>query len=219
MEILRLSEIKLILVDPNLALVREWRAHFAELPGVNIVHGGFQELEEFDCMVSPANSFGIMDGGVDAAITRYFGYSLMEAVQQRIVEEFLGEQPVGTSIVVETGHPRHPFLAHTPTMRVPMPIARTDSVYVAMWAMLLAVRRHDREADRRIATVACPGLGTGFGQVPFREAARQMALAYRHYLDPPAAITWQFATERQHAVGRGGDIGLLGTPRPHASPE
>lgn len=209
-----MTPINLILVDMNLELVREWRTQFSGLPNVDIVQGGFQELSTFDCMVSPANSFGIMDGGVDAAITRFFGYSLMDAVQRRIRDEFLGEQPVGTSIIVETGHDKHPFLAHTPTMRIPMPIARTDYVYAAMWAMLCAVHRHNLGADRRIQTVACPGLGTGTGRMPMQEAARQMALAYRCCLNPPASITWRFATERQTAVGRGGDLGMTMIPRP-----
>ncbi len=208
-----MTEIELRLVDPNLPLVREWRTHFEGLPNVECMQGRFEQLDAFDCMVSPANSFGIMDGGVDAAITRYFGHDLMLAVQKRVVEEFLGEQPVGTSMIVETGHAAHPFLAHTPTMRVPMPISRTDCVYVAMWAMLLAVRRHNLQSDRPMSIVACPGFGTGIGQVPMQEAARQMALAYRHFLHPPRAITWQFATARQDAIGRGGDLGMTVIPR------
>ena len=67
-------------------------------------------------MVSAANSFGLMDGGVDLAITRFFGEPLMQRIQTRILEEYLGEQPVGTSLIVETGHPAHPFVAHTPTL-------------------------------------------------------------------------------------------------------
>ncbi|ECE9311446.1 phage tail protein, partial [Salmonella enterica subsp. enterica serovar Napoli] len=35
-------------------------------------------------MVSTANSFGLMDGGVDAAITAYFGPQLQERVQRNI---------------------------------------------------------------------------------------------------------------------------------------
>jgi O-acetyl-ADP-ribose deacetylase (regulator of RNase III) len=209
-----MENIKLMLVDPNPGLVSEWTAAFAELPNVEIAHGGFQDLAVFDCIVSPANSFGIMDGGVDAAISYFFGWSLMERVQKRILEEFLGEQPVGTSIIVETGKAKHPYLAHTPTMRVPMPIAHTDHVYTAMWAMLLAVRKHNTRSEKPIGIVACPGLGTGVGQMPFCEAARQMALAYRHFLSPPTAITWQFAARRQDAVGTGGDIGLM-MPREH----
>jgi O-acetyl-ADP-ribose deacetylase (regulator of RNase III) len=151
-------------------------------------------------MVSAANSFGLMDGGVDAAITEFFGVSLMARVQQRILDEYLGEQPVGTSLIVKTGHPQHPFIAHTPTMRVPMDISGTDKVYLAMWAMLLAVRVHNGGASRPIRIVACPGLGTGTGRVPYREAARQMALAYRHFLNPPRQIDWEMAGLRHVQV-------------------
>jgi len=204
-----MSDIKLVLVDPNPSLCWEWRQQFAELSDVEVVDGPFEQLETFDCLVSPANSFGLMDGGVDGAIIRYFGDALMHRVQQMIVDEFLGEQPIGTSVIVETGHPKHPFLAHTPTMRIPMAISRTDYVYTAMWAMLLAVRKHNRTAIQRIETIACPGLGTGTGRVPFPEAARQMALAYRHFLAPPDHIHWSFASERQNAIRLGGDLGLM----------
>jgi O-acetyl-ADP-ribose deacetylase (regulator of RNase III) len=199
---------QLILVDPNIALCTAFRAYFADLPGVTVVQGRFEDLPDFDCMVSPANSFGLMDGGVDAAIIRFFGAELAANVKRHIVTEFLGEQPVGTSFIVETGHPKHPYLAHTPTMRVPMDIAHTDHVYLAMAAMLRAVHHHNRSTERPIHTIACPGLGTGTGNVPFREAARQMALAYRYFLDPPQHLGWQLADDRQSAIRYGGDMGL-----------
>lgn len=198
----------LILVDPNRALCQSFQIAFADLPNVSIVNGYFEHLPDFDCMVSAANSFGLMDGGVDAAITRFFGAQLERRVQQHILDVYLGEQSVGTSFILPTGHPRHPYLAHTPTMRVPMVIAHTDNVYRAMWAMLLAVRNHNLETDQPITTIACPGLGTATGRVPFAEAARQMALAYRHFLEPPTAITWQLADRRQLDVRYGGDMGL-----------
>jgi hypothetical protein len=49
-------------------------------------------------------------------------------VQHRIIDEFFGEQPVGTDFVVATGYPAIPFLAHAPTMRVPGSILGTDKV-------------------------------------------------------------------------------------------
>ncbi|WP_292791800.1 macro domain-containing protein [Nostoc sp. NMS7] len=157
---------KLILVAPDSLLCAAFQQHFNYLPNVEIVNNYFEWLPDFDCMVSPANSFGMMDGGIDAAIIRFFGCSLMARVQGRILEDYLGEQLVGTSMIVETGHHKHPFLAHTPTMRVPMIIAGTDIPYVAMWAMLLAVRHHNQHAEQKINTIACPGLGTGIGRVP-----------------------------------------------------
>jgi len=199
------SDIELILVDPNESICRAWRVAFEKSPRVSVVCGRFEELPEFDCMVSAANAFGLMDGGVDLAITRFFGVQLMQRVQAHIVQEYLGEQPIGTSFIIETGHPAHPYVAHTPTMRVPMAISTTDNVYTAMWAMLLAVRRHNASSGTRIRKVACPGLGTATGRVGPGEAARQMALAFHFYLNPLSVIDWRTAQARQAAIGRGGD--------------
>ena len=57
--------VELILVDISDDLPIAWRNAFAGLRGVTIVTGRFEEVEDYDCMVSPANSFGIMDGGGD----------------------------------------------------------------------------------------------------------------------------------------------------------
>jgi len=151
---------------------------------------------------------------VDAAIISYFGLELMERVQARILTEFLGEQPVGTSFIVETENDAHPYLAHTPTMRVPMDIAHTDHVYLAMSAMLRAVYHHNQTEKRPIRSVACPGLGTLTGHVPFGEAARQMALAYRNFLTPPRRLDWAVADLRQSEIRYGGDMGFLFPPHP-----
>ena len=195
---------KLILVAPSSELFAAFQQHFSYLPNVEIVNNYFEWLPAFDCLVSPANSFGMMDGGMDAAIVRFFGDSLMTKVQQYILDEFLGEQSVGTSFIVETDHPKHPFLAHTPTMRVPMSIAGTDIPYIAMWAMLLAVRRHNQHAERKINSIACPGLGSGIGRVPYHEAARQMALAYDNFLHPPKFLNCIVAADRQLQIWEGG---------------
>lgn len=207
-----MNDLKLILVDPKPALCDAFRERFQNLPNVEIVVGRFEQLPVFDCMVSAANSFGLMDGGVDYAITQYFGYDLQSRVQKRILGEFLGEQPVGTSIIVETNHPKHPYIAHTPTMRVPMDIARTDYVYLAMWAMLLAVHQHNLKSEKKINVIACPGLGTATGHVSFRRAARLIALAYENFLNPPSHIDWHFAEQRQERIRLGGDMGLTFPP-------
>jgi O-acetyl-ADP-ribose deacetylase (regulator of RNase III) len=190
---------KLLLADPNAALCAAWAAAFQDYPEVEVFNGRFEQLPAFDCMVSAANSFGLMDGGVDLAITNFFGDALPARVQQVILARYNGEQPVGTSFIVETGHPKHPFLAHTPTMRVPMPIANTDNVYLAMKAMLQAVRDFNAGGER-IQIVACPGLGTATGRVPAAEAARQMALAYHYAQNPPQAISWPAAAARHRRI-------------------
>jgi O-acetyl-ADP-ribose deacetylase (regulator of RNase III) len=70
----------------------------------------------------------------------------------------------------------------------------------ATWAALLEIGAHNRTADETIAVVGLPALGTGFGGVPFDEAARQMAAAYRHYREPPHRLDWDFVVERHKAV-------------------
>jgi hypothetical protein len=64
---------KLILVGLSIDLCDAWKQYFHGLPNTEIVNNYFQNLPEFDCMVSATNSFGLIDGGVDAAITRFFG--------------------------------------------------------------------------------------------------------------------------------------------------
>lgn len=194
---------KLILIAPDYSLYKAFQDSFSYLPRVEIVNDRFENLEEYDCLVSPANSFGMMDGGMDAAITKFFGRSLEEKVQQHILDDYLGEQPIGTSIIVETGHPRHPFLAHTPTMRVPMKIQNTDIPYVATWAMLLAIRQHNKNFLNSIQSVICPGFGTGIGCVAYTEAARQMALAYDRFVYPPKFINCFMAASRQLQIWEG----------------
>jgi O-acetyl-ADP-ribose deacetylase (regulator of RNase III) len=191
------SRFKLILTAPDSSLFAAFQEHFAQFVDVEIIGDRFEWIPTFDCLVSPANSFGMMDAGMDAAIIQFFGISLERKVKEQILEDYLGEQPVGTSLIVETAHVKHPFLAHTPTMRVPMSIRGTDVPYVAMWAMLLAIRQHNKTNQKKISSVVCPGLGTGIGQVPYTEAARQMAIAYDHFLYPPKTLNTFVAASRQ----------------------
>src|SRR6476469_2382974 len=88
---------KLILADPNVAVCRAWQQAFESYPTVEILNSRFEEVPHFDCMVSAANSFGLMDGGVDLAIARFFGVQLMARVQTRILHEYLGDRRVGTT--------------------------------------------------------------------------------------------------------------------------
>lgn len=193
------------LVHPDDETCAAFRDRFTGLPNVRVVRGRFEELGPHDCFVTAGNAFGIMTAGIDAAVVRRFGERLMRRVQHHIMSEFFGEQPVGTAFVIPTGDRAIPFLCHAPTMRVPGSIDGTDKVYAATWAALLAVQAHNRSGAPRIDVVAMPAMGTGFGGVPAAEAARQMAAAYRHLLDPPHRLDWDFVVERHRAICYDGD--------------
>ena len=79
----------------------------------------------------------------------------------------------------------------------------TEAHQGAMWAMLLAVRQYNNKYPNSINSVVCPGLGTGIGRVPYSEAARQMALAYDHFLYPPKWINCFVAASRQLQILEG----------------
>lgn len=193
--------IEIWLVHPESEMCEAFRERFAGLPRTTVHECRFEALEPHDCFVTAANSFGMMTAGIDAAVVHYFGDELMQRVQHRVMDEYLGEQPVGTAFLVETDHPRVPFVCHAPTMRVPGSIDGTDNVYNATWVALLAVHAHNiATPERRIETVAFPAFGAGFGGVPYREAARQMAAAYRHYLHPPHRLDWEWVAGRERAI-------------------
>src|SRR5215470_18021070 len=106
---------RVFLVDRHATLVRAWHETFDDCEGVEVVEGDYFATPA-DAMVSPANSFGIMDGGLDLAIRDTLGFSVQEAVQRVIVERHHGELAVGAAEIVETGDPRWPFLVVAPTM-------------------------------------------------------------------------------------------------------
>src|SRR3954466_2457888 len=87
---------RLILVDRGKEFSDVLRWQFRSHPEVQVVCGRFEDLPSFDCVVTAGNSFGLMDAGMDLAVVRFFGGQVMERIQNR----HLGEQPVGTCIIV-----------------------------------------------------------------------------------------------------------------------
>jgi O-acetyl-ADP-ribose deacetylase (regulator of RNase III) len=198
------------LVHPDQAMCNAFRRRFAGLRGVSVIQGRFEDLEPHDAFVTAGNAFGMMTAGIDAAVVQMFGEELMRRVQHRIMSDYYGEQPVGTAFVVPTDHVAIPLLIHAPTMRVPGSIEGTDKVYSATWAALLAIQAHNATAERKIETAAFPAMGTGFGGVPFDEAARQMAVAYRYYLEPPHRVDWDVVIERHRLICYDGSRQVIG---------
>lgn len=97
---------RLILASPSLEASSELRWAMRGCDQVEVHLGRFEDIPAFDCVATAGNSFGLMNAGMDLAVLKLFGEALQERIQTRILKEYLGEQPVGTSIVVPTGHVR-----------------------------------------------------------------------------------------------------------------
>jgi O-acetyl-ADP-ribose deacetylase (regulator of RNase III) len=155
--------------------------HFHGLAAVEVVQGNLLDL---DCqaIVSPANSFGDMSGGIDKAIDDFHGGEAQGRVMAAIREQFLGELPVGAALIVELPARRFPFVVAAPTMRIPGSVQGSINAYLSMRAALVAVLRHNAAGGPRIRSLAVPGLGTGVGGMDHDEAAGQMRVAFDNVL-------------------------------------
>jgi hypothetical protein len=101
---------ELHLVDRSSDLVREWGRAFSQFPEVIIELGDILEVAH-TALVSPANSYGYMNGGIDLAYRAFFGIEIEHAVQTKITQVAGPYLPVGQAILVETGHARIPYLS------------------------------------------------------------------------------------------------------------
>jgi O-acetyl-ADP-ribose deacetylase (regulator of RNase III) len=138
-----------------------WRKAFIGVPDVIVVEDDILEGRS-DAVISPANSFGFMDGGIDLAYRRYFGMDLQSRVQAKIRSEFHGELPVGQAMVVPTGHETVPYLVAAPTMRIPDKIADTVNLSRIPRRASCGACSQRRERERvRHKILKGPGLGNG----------------------------------------------------------
>ena len=189
---------KIILCDRNVPLVEAWRAEAQKYVGrgyeISVVHGEiFQEATKAHAIVSPANSFGFMDGGIDQVYTNRFG-NIQAEVQRFIQDQFDGELLVGQAYHTRTGDPNWPFLISAPTMRVPVIITDHTDVYLATRAAV----RHATSMGG-VSSILFPGMGTGVGAVSSVDAAYQMLKGIDEAFHPrPFPVTLGEATGRQN---------------------
>ena len=176
---MQLSDVHFLLKALDYELVSAWLDAFADCPSVDASQGNILE-ESADAIVSPANSFGYMDGGLDLVYSQHFGWEVERDIRQILLEVYDGELPVGQAVVCSMRREAAPFfMISAPTMRVPMKVDQTANAYLAFRAVLRAVRRHNADCpDTPIRSVLCPGLGTGEGAMPYTRCARQMRYAY-----------------------------------------
>ncbi|WP_020530003.1 macro domain-containing protein [Flexithrix dorotheae] len=174
------------LIGINEKLTQAWETVFKDVENVTIIKDSIFNHPS-DVIVSPANSFGYMNGGIDFSISKNLGWHIEKLVQQKIRNEFFGELLVGQSLIVETNHNDFPYLISAPTMRTPMTILRSPNVYLAMKAILTLWKYGKLEngelVKNKVKSMAIPGLGAGVGQVPPIVCARQMRIAWEDVMN------------------------------------
>ncbi|PPQ95046.1 hypothetical protein CVT25_000614 [Psilocybe cyanescens] len=172
-----MDNLQFILIDRSGLLVQEWTHAFSEHisdPTIRAkftmltMRGTLSDLGQFDCIVSPANSYGRLDGGFDQAISEALSPSSpllpTHLAQKTLYSRYKGYAPPGTCTLVPlAGTACSPsnnphacaYIALCPTMRVPEDVRwNREIVYNLMWALLVELERHNR-------AVAANSIGDG----------------------------------------------------------
>ncbi|KAK2757923.1 hypothetical protein FQN54_004329 [Arachnomyces sp. PD_36] len=154
--------------------------------------------EKYDLVVSPANSYGRLDGAFDDAISRVYclphhNYdTLTHAAQRVLYERWRGFAPPGTCTLVpfpSTLEGTNPWgcqwVAICPTMRTPDDATwDREVVYECVWSLLCQVEGWNRDrSEDRINTILITPMATGVGGVSGKRWASQFVLALKHFVD------------------------------------
>jgi O-acetyl-ADP-ribose deacetylase (regulator of RNase III) len=172
----------IVLCSRNADMSLAWHDIADVRPGIEVHEGSILEVG-VDAVVSPANSFGLMRGGIDAVYSAAWP-SIEQRVRSAVRAFYGGELPVGEAVIVPTGAMRPAWLFSAPTMREPATALPRGTVhpYLAARAVFRLWRtghlEDGRPVRRVVRTIALPGLGTGFGGVSPESCARQIAAAW-----------------------------------------
>jgi O-acetyl-ADP-ribose deacetylase (regulator of RNase III) len=183
----------IVLCSRNADMTQAWHDIADVRDGIEVYEGTILAVGA-DAVVSPANSFGLMRGGIDAVYARTWP-SIEQRVRSAVLAFHGGELPVGEAVVVATGGVRPAWLFSAPTMREPGTELPRGTVhpYLAARAVFRLWRtgwlEDGRPVRRVVRSIAIPGLGTGFGGVSPESCARQVAAAWDE----------QFVTQGQSA--------------------
>jgi O-acetyl-ADP-ribose deacetylase (regulator of RNase III) len=179
-------ELKFVFFDWNEGIVFEYKKalkDYEDKYSIKYDTGDIRKILEkhkCTCIVSPANSFGEMNGGIDYYISKMFP-DVEKNVKQTIKEQSYFKTysgipvlPVGNTMLSKTGNEKCPNIFVMPTMFKPCVIKGTDNVYKAFLSLL-------DEFHNKQFIVGVPGLGTGVGDISAKECAKQVALAFKHF--------------------------------------
>jgi O-acetyl-ADP-ribose deacetylase (regulator of RNase III) len=183
---------------------------FQEYPNINAeLINDFSDIETpFDVIITAGNSYGMMDGGFDDAVRRYFAqnddgtYVIERAVQSHIQEEYNGFLPVGSATVVgyRDDTVGEKYVCYAPTMEVPK-IVPPRNAYNAFYGALTALSQWwwgwGETSD---INAICSAFCTHTGKVDPMVSARQMKLAYDHFMKPLNPYGWTGIVRREFEI-------------------
>ena len=167
-----------------------------ELVEVNLGNLFTDNIDRHSYILTPGNSFGVMDGGFDAVLKENIK-CIEPKVRKKIDMDYKGELPIGSAIEIDPGDD-DPLVIYTSTMRIP---GRIPYASIAVYSAF-------REALRLVddvwnVNVFTPMFGTGYGSVSAKKAATQMYMAIRTMKEPINRNNWEVIRRSQRIIETG----------------
>lgn len=170
---------KIIFFDYNKDKISQYQKVLGNIDNTSFINCSLDDLFKkynVDILVSPANSYGIMTGGIDRDIVKLFP-TVEKNVLKKVNESVYNDSSLKKYIPV--GKCKHvplnnngKILLIAPTMQLPHNIVETNNIELAFSAILKAIKNLDD-----CVIVACPCLGTGVGGMSGTESAVQILRA------------------------------------------
>jgi len=171
------------LCDKNPEVVKAWQAFFGRGAKVTISEGDVLALP-VSVLVSPANSFGIMEDGLALSLHKATDGKLESRFRKLLQDKHAGELPIGQAEMMTTGIAQPERVIFAPTVRVPQRMnAANVNAFLSTRAALRFLGQYMREeteekGSTHIESIAFVGMGTGGGRTSPATAAFQMYEAY-----------------------------------------
>ena len=128
---------------------------------IEIQHGNLIKVQA-DAIVNPTNSFGWMGGSSASAIKHIEGPEIEDKVKAKAPLE------IGTAVATPAGKLPYKAIIHSPVVISPTDKAQAYNVGLAVQGALFIAD------EKGFKSIAMPGMGTGVGSFPIKDAAKIM---------------------------------------------
>ena len=132
------------------------------------LNGDITELK-VDAIINPSNSLGIMGGGVAGALRQKGGKVIEDEAKKAAPLE------IGQAVLTTSGNLVASYIIHAPTMNKPSERTSAANVKQALVAAL------NISEEKKLTSIAIPGMGTGVGKVSPEESAEAVIGVLRRF--------------------------------------
>jgi O-acetyl-ADP-ribose deacetylase (regulator of RNase III) len=185
---------KVIFVSTNSEFIDAVKERFQGFSDIQYHLGDVLDIPvQGKAFISPSNSLGFMDSGIDFVLSRKMFPGVESEVRNKIkaLEKYtlIGRPylPIGSSIIVPTQYLTS-CLISAPTMFLPHDVSMTNNAYHAFMSALCVFNKYTVNVSLDINTLVCTSLCCGWGKMIPKVSADQILKAYCDFMNDKIPI-------------------------------